>query len=335
MDPSEVLDLLGNENRRKILALLADRPFYVNEITNRIGVAPKAVIGHLNLLEKAGLIESSVDLQRRKYYNITRSMRLEVFVSPYSYSVQVSRSDFEIPSEPTYSLSVAFKNPSQKIQRRRYLKRMSQIPMFASRPVIFLAPPFPATFYPEDSFDIETAESAHLFERREPDEPASNPGAEPEYILNTGKSRPNGNEVNSESDFEKNSLDETLKSRDGFFLSQIHRVQREIDVVLEEQRDLSFRQKELDVKKNRLMNSFIHYATQLSEDNVDLDILFRLLKDGMTAADICHETGYAPAKVVPRLKTFEEKGIIEKYLSNGDFVWRLKDGEDLNFEFEH
>ncbi|MDV0447879.1 hypothetical protein MsAg5_17980 [Methanosarcinaceae archaeon Ag5] len=319
MDPSEVLDLLGNENRRKILALLADRPFYVNEITGRIGVAPKAVLGHLNLLEEAGLIESSVDSQRRKYYNISRSMRLEVFVSPYSYSVQVSRSDFEMPSEPTYSLSVAFNNPSQRIQRRRYLKRTPRIPMLASTPVIFLESSFPTPVYPGEFFDADSTdilkdsgiENGTKIENE-------HSGAEPEYIFKT----------TGDSEIFEKGADDLLKSREGFFLSQIHQVQRDIDAVLEEQRELSFRQKELDVRKNRLMNSFIHYATQLSQDNIDLDILFRLLKDGMTAADICHETGYAPAKVMPRLKTFEEKGIVEKYLSGGDFVWRLKDGND-------
>jgi len=82
MEPSEFLDILGNENRRKILALLADRPYYVSEISTRLGVAPKAVIGHLSLLENSGLIENNTDDQRRKYYSISKSLRLEVSVSP-------------------------------------------------------------------------------------------------------------------------------------------------------------------------------------------------------------------------------------------------------------
>lgn len=87
MDPAKLLDILGNENRRKIIQLLADRPCYVSEISGRLGVGPKAIISHLNLLEQAGLIEYSVDEQRRKYFNIANNMRLEVLVSPYSYTV--------------------------------------------------------------------------------------------------------------------------------------------------------------------------------------------------------------------------------------------------------
>lgn len=87
MDPAKLLDILGNENRRKIIQLLADRPCYVSEISSRLGVGPKAIISHLGLLEQAGLIECSVDEQRRKYFNIANNMRLEVSVSPYAYTM--------------------------------------------------------------------------------------------------------------------------------------------------------------------------------------------------------------------------------------------------------
>lgn len=87
MDPAKLLDILGNENRRKIIQLLANRPCYVSEISGRLGVGPKTIISHLSLLEQAGLIEYSVDEQRRKYFNIANNMRLEVLVSPYSYTV--------------------------------------------------------------------------------------------------------------------------------------------------------------------------------------------------------------------------------------------------------
>jgi ArsR family transcriptional regulator len=87
MDPAKLLDILGNENRRKIIQLLADRPCYVSEISSRLGVGPKAIISHLGLLEQAGLIECRVDEQRRKYFNIANNMRLEVSVSPYAYTV--------------------------------------------------------------------------------------------------------------------------------------------------------------------------------------------------------------------------------------------------------
>ncbi|MCL7411953.1 MAG: ArsR family transcriptional regulator [Methanosarcinaceae archaeon] len=89
MEPAQILDILGNENRRKILQLLSNRPCYVSEISGRLGVGPKAIISHLNMLEENGIIECSVDEQRRKYFNIADNLRIEVAVSPHSYAVSV------------------------------------------------------------------------------------------------------------------------------------------------------------------------------------------------------------------------------------------------------
>jgi ArsR family transcriptional regulator len=88
MDAGALLDLLGNENRRRILRLLARKPCYVTEISEYIGVSPKAVIDHLRRLEDAGLVESRVDDQRRKYFHISRNLRLEVNVSPYGFGMK-------------------------------------------------------------------------------------------------------------------------------------------------------------------------------------------------------------------------------------------------------
>ena len=88
MDSAELLDLLGNANRRRILRLLAHKPCYVTEISEYIGVSPKAVIDHLERLEEAGLVESHVDDQRRKYFHIARNLRLEVNVSPYQFGTK-------------------------------------------------------------------------------------------------------------------------------------------------------------------------------------------------------------------------------------------------------
>ncbi len=88
MDSAALLDLLGNENRRRILRLLARKPCYVTEISEYLSVSPKAVIDHLRKLEGAGLVESRVDDQRRKYFSIARNLRLEVNVSPYGFGAK-------------------------------------------------------------------------------------------------------------------------------------------------------------------------------------------------------------------------------------------------------
>ena len=93
MEPADLLDILGNENRRRILQLLSFRPFYFNEIAKRLDVGPKAVIDHLEMLEKSGLIECYHEQGRRKYFRIVRRTVLEVAVSPHSYGVRAYRSE--------------------------------------------------------------------------------------------------------------------------------------------------------------------------------------------------------------------------------------------------
>jgi len=88
MDSGALLDILGNENRRRILRLLARKPCYVTEISEYIGVSPKAVIDHLRKLEEAGLVESQVDDQRRKYFHIAENLRLEVRLSPFDFGAK-------------------------------------------------------------------------------------------------------------------------------------------------------------------------------------------------------------------------------------------------------
>lgn len=93
MDPVELLNILGNENRRRILQLLSFRPFYFNEMAKRLDVGPKAVIDHLEMLERAGLVECYQDQGRRKYFRIVRKTVLEVAVSPHSYGVRAFLSE--------------------------------------------------------------------------------------------------------------------------------------------------------------------------------------------------------------------------------------------------
>jgi ArsR family transcriptional regulator len=100
MDSAELLDLLGNANRRRILRLLAHKPCYITEISEYLGVSPKAVIDHLQKLEDAGLVTSRTDDKRRKYFSISRNLRLEVRVSPYEFGTKSA-----YPTNPGFDMS--------------------------------------------------------------------------------------------------------------------------------------------------------------------------------------------------------------------------------------
>lgn len=112
MDPVEILDILGNENRRRILQLLSCRPFYFNEMAKRLDLGPKAVIDHLEMLERAGLVECYRDDRRRKYFRIAENVVLEVAFSPHSYGIRTYRPRPIVRPEPTRAVEGASRVPS-------------------------------------------------------------------------------------------------------------------------------------------------------------------------------------------------------------------------------
>jgi ArsR family transcriptional regulator len=130
MDSAALLDLLGNENRRRILRLLARRPCYVTEISDSLGVSPKAVIGHLRKLDEAGLVESRVDDGRRKYFRISRNLRLVVNVSPYGFDTKnayPASSSLDLTSCRYVSIDVSSGETSDLAELANDLQRFEQL----------------------------------------------------------------------------------------------------------------------------------------------------------------------------------------------------------------
>ena len=112
-----VLDILGNESRRRILELLSRKPCYVSEISYYLGMAPKVVIEHLEKLEKSGLV-ASFEEGRRRYYYIPSNTCLEVIISPHKFEVRVSTDTREnMPDMP--SLIKEIRNDFNLIDRIR------------------------------------------------------------------------------------------------------------------------------------------------------------------------------------------------------------------------
>lgn len=75
---SELLDILGNRNRRRIIELLREKPCFVTEISERLMISPKAVIDHLQMLEDARILSFRNDDRRRKYYYLKHDISIQV-----------------------------------------------------------------------------------------------------------------------------------------------------------------------------------------------------------------------------------------------------------------
>jgi predicted transcriptional regulator len=81
-----LLDILGNDTRRRILQLLADEPRYFIQLSKDLGVSQQAVLKHLDLLEKHGFIssyseESEFAAPKRKYFELNRSLMFSVGIT--------------------------------------------------------------------------------------------------------------------------------------------------------------------------------------------------------------------------------------------------------------
>jgi len=62
-----VFEIIAEPNRRAILGLLVSAEQSVGEIERRLRIPQPAVSKHLRVLRDAGLVESTVDAQRRLY----------------------------------------------------------------------------------------------------------------------------------------------------------------------------------------------------------------------------------------------------------------------------
>ena len=78
VETARILDIMGNRNRRRIIELLRQKPCFVTEISERLMISPKAVIDHLQLMEREEILGCHLDERRRKYYYLARDIRIQV-----------------------------------------------------------------------------------------------------------------------------------------------------------------------------------------------------------------------------------------------------------------
>jgi ArsR family transcriptional regulator len=78
LEVARVLDILGNRNRRRIIELLREKPCFVTEISDRLTLSPKAVIEHLQMMEREEILAFRMDERRRKYYFLSNDISIEV-----------------------------------------------------------------------------------------------------------------------------------------------------------------------------------------------------------------------------------------------------------------
>jgi ArsR family transcriptional regulator len=78
VEVARLLDILGNRNRRRIIELLRQKPCFVTEISETLILSPKAVIDHLQMMERETILSSQIDERRRKYYYLAHDILIDV-----------------------------------------------------------------------------------------------------------------------------------------------------------------------------------------------------------------------------------------------------------------
>ncbi len=85
-DIDTLLEILGNDTRRRILQLLAAEPRYFIQLSKDLGVSQQAVLKHLDVLERYGFITSyegasEYAAPKRKYFQLNRSCMLAIGIT--------------------------------------------------------------------------------------------------------------------------------------------------------------------------------------------------------------------------------------------------------------
>ena len=78
VEVARLLDILGNRNRRRIIELLRQKPCFVTEISEILMLSPKAVIDHLQMMEREAILSCQMDDRRRKYYYLENDILIDI-----------------------------------------------------------------------------------------------------------------------------------------------------------------------------------------------------------------------------------------------------------------
>ena len=85
-----ILQVISNRTRRNILLLLSKEPMYFNELAGKLNIGQQAILRHMQLLERSGLVEayqgkSTLGAPARKYYKVKSTFNLNVSLSRDSF----------------------------------------------------------------------------------------------------------------------------------------------------------------------------------------------------------------------------------------------------------
>lgn len=87
-----ILEILSNQTRREMLSILAEQPMYFNQLASKLHIGQQAILRHVTILEKNGIVKSygeksTFGAPNRKYYKVCKSFNLNISLSNDSFSL--------------------------------------------------------------------------------------------------------------------------------------------------------------------------------------------------------------------------------------------------------
>ncbi len=129
MEQSELdlmLELLENPVRRKIVERLSQEPSYSLQISKELGLGQQLVSSHLDLMEEAGLVKSSMQESpsgpKRRAFLVRKSLSVTIDVGPHLFNVEM-RSFDDAPKGDTPPVASSFEEEIEEILQHPYDKK--------------------------------------------------------------------------------------------------------------------------------------------------------------------------------------------------------------------
>jgi len=168
----ELFNMLGNETRRMILELLAEKPRYTTELSEMLDIGQKAINEHLKIMRDLGIIELYVEKQLRgsprKYFKILDSFKMEFSVSPNFFDIDIG--DRKIDQEAILERFPEFVVYQKRVENSRKIARMEELRQIVSGLTAELGRISEAKMYIENLISQVRGQCASIMESMELDE---------------------------------------------------------------------------------------------------------------------------------------------------------------------
>jgi len=164
--------MLGNETRRMILELLAEKPRYTTELSEMLDIGQKAINEHLKIMRDLGIIELYVEKQLRgsprKYFKILDSFKMEFSISPNFFDIDIG--DRKIDQEAILERFPEFVVYQKRVENSRKIARMEELRQIVSGLSAELGRISEAKMYIENLISQVRGQCASIMESMELDE---------------------------------------------------------------------------------------------------------------------------------------------------------------------